>query len=91
LCTTSENRGEKPRIDAYILSANIPLSKEMAVPLLPLLKEIPSLLGGDEIPILSNLKSDTGLGAVLGKPSIDKLLSVGDFKGSRRHTQFREG
>lgn len=78
-------------MDASILSADMPLSKETAVPLLPLFQELPPLFGGDEIPLLSDLKGDPGLGAILGESSIDKLLRVGDFKGSRRHTQFREG
>jgi hypothetical protein len=83
--------GEKPRIDHYIIGVGRPLSKETAVPLLPLLKEIPPLLGGDKIPILADLKGDTGLCAIPREPSIDKLLHVGDSKGSRRHTQVREG
>ena len=83
--------GENPRFDPYIIGVGRPLSKETAVPLLPLFKEIPPLLGGDEIPIIADLKGDTGLGAIPREPSIDKLLRVGDSKGSRRHTQGCEG
>jgi hypothetical protein len=69
----------------------MPLSKETAIPLLPLCKELPPLLGGDKIPLLADLKGDAGLGTILGESSINKLLRVADFKGSRRYTQFREG
>jgi hypothetical protein len=81
---------ENPRFDPYIIGVGRPLSKETAVPLLTLCKELPPPLGRDEIPIIAVLKGDAGLCAILREPPIDKLLRIGDSKGSRRYTQFRE-